>query len=148
MQRWLSASSYLFFGSPWFAHHIRIFDEGTYTFDTTCNKTDFDTGVTTCNREFSKDADGNVIQTEQFLTVTVGSGQVGALIFFDWNTTEDIDVFLVWDRNAPWDNTWRRQHQKTSYMLVRQVLHLIRIQTGNWYQRDVDGDGIVGICND
>lgn len=134
-----------FFGSPWFAHHIRMFGPGTYTFDTTCNKADFDAGITSCNRELTKDANGNVIQTQQFLTVTVGTGQVGSLVFFDYTTTEDIDVFLVWDLNAPWDTLGATAPKNQLHTLEAGLPPDV---TTDWemVSTDGDGDGIVGVA--
>jgi hypothetical protein len=35
--------------------------------------------------------------------MTVGPGQFGAHILFDWNTTTNIDVVNVWDVGGVWD---------------------------------------------
>ena len=35
--------------------------------------------------------------------MTVESGQIGAHILFDWNTTKDIDVVNVWEVGGVWD---------------------------------------------
>ena len=129
-----------FFGSPWFAHHIRMFGPGTYTFDTTCNKADMDAGITVCNRPFT-----NPEQTQQFLTVTVGPGQIGGLVFFDYTVTENIDVFMVWDRNMPW-NTLEASAPKNA--LFTGAAGLPPDPTTDWelVSTDGDGDGIVGVA--
>ena len=135
-----SQSDHPFFGSPWYAHHIRVFEPGTYTFDTTCNKTDYDSGVTTCNRSFN-----NSEQTEQFLTVTVGAGQLGAHILFDYTTTEDIDVFIVWELNAPWDDLGAAPPKN---QLFTGPAGVAPDPTTDWERvsTDGDGDGIVGVA--
>ena len=79
-----SASSYLFFGFPWSVHHARMFGPGTYVFDSDCTNIDIAAGNNTCG-------DG------PYTTLTVGAGQVGAHLLFDWNVVTDIHVAMVWD---------------------------------------------------
>jgi len=86
-----------FFGFVWTAHHVRVYGPGTYTFDTTCTIPELEAGDTVCNNPLQSG------QTQQFLTMTVDVGQVGAHILFDWNTSSDIDVVNVWDVDGVWD---------------------------------------------
>lgn len=67
---WAVSSTTPFFGFIWAAHNGTTFGPGTYSFNT---------GGGT------------------YTGVAVGAGQVGGHILFDWNTTTDIDVVLVWD---------------------------------------------------
>jgi hypothetical protein len=75
-----------FFAAPWTAHHIRVFGPGTYTFNTNCTTTDLE-------------ANGgcNVVGGTPPLTITVGPGQLGAHMLFDWSSNTNIDVVNVWD---------------------------------------------------
>jgi len=68
---WAVASTSAFFGNVWTAHSGTTFGPGTYTIDT---------------------VEGGV-----YTNVTVGTGQVGGHILFDWNTAANIDVVNVWD---------------------------------------------------
>jgi hypothetical protein len=68
-----------FFGANWTAHDIQVFVPGTYSFDTS-----LDGGA------------GNGANGEAgTMTVTVGSGQLGMHMLFDWNGNGNIDVFVV-----------------------------------------------------
>lgn len=67
---WAVASTTPFFGQQWTAHSGTTFGPGTYTIDT--------------------------IQGGTY-TVTVGAGQVGGHILFNWGVSSDIDVVNVWD---------------------------------------------------
>jgi hypothetical protein len=80
------ASDQLFSGVPWFAHDIRVFSEGTYTFDSSCTPAEIQAGITNC-------AAGPTT------TLVVGPGQLGAHILFDWGSSADIDVVLLWDQD-------------------------------------------------
>lgn len=85
-----------FFGFVWTAHHIRVFGPGTYSFDTGCTVAELEN--TGC-----KAGTGAAASPGETLTMTVGPGQFGAHILFDWNTSTNIDVVNVWDQNAVWD---------------------------------------------
>lgn len=63
-----------FFGHTWTAHDIQVFTPGSYSFDVTLGGGAAETG---------------------FLNVTVGAGQIGMHMLFDWNTAQNIDVFVV-----------------------------------------------------
>ena len=88
-----SDATFPFFGFPWFAHDIRVFGPGVYTFDTSCTVQQTQSGTANCGG-----------QPGELLTLTVGAGQVGAHVLFDWNTTTNIDVILLWDANAAYSN--------------------------------------------
>jgi hypothetical protein len=78
-----------FFQFPWTAHHIRVFDEGgPYTINTECTVPQLEAGTCAPNADPSKN-----------YVFTVGTGQVGAHMLFDWSTSTNIDVVIVWDQN-------------------------------------------------
>lgn len=88
-----SEGSQPFFGATWLAHHIRVFGEGTYIFETDntkCSVTDIET--TGCP------GDGGSTS----MTMTVGNGQLGTHILLDYNLTLNIDIVNVWDVNDTW----------------------------------------------
>jgi uncharacterized protein YaiE (UPF0345 family) len=72
------ASDTPFFGSYWTMHDIRVFTEGTYTFDT--------------------------VEGEP-LTMTVGPGQLGMHGLWDWLGYQDEDIVMVWDLFATFPET-------------------------------------------
>lgn len=83
-----------FFQFNWTAHHIRVFCPGTYTINTACttgnsSAQDLDAGTCTPNTDPTKN-----------YTFTVGAGQIGAHILFNWNQTTNIDVVDIWNQNA------------------------------------------------
>jgi len=86
-----------FFGHTWTAHHIRVFGPGTWTFDTTCTVAQIEAGTSDCGNSLGTG------QTQRYLTMTVGDGQLGAHMLFDWNKASNIDVVNVWSRNAAWN---------------------------------------------
>jgi len=67
-----------FFGANWTAHDITTYLEGTHSIDTIEGGT---------------------------YTFTVGAGQIGAHILFDWAATNNIDIVLVWDVTVETDGT-------------------------------------------
>jgi len=69
-----AASTTLFFGHAWTAHDIQVFTPGTYTFNATLGGGNPETGS---------------------VTGTVGAGQIGMHMLFDWNGNLNIDVFVV-----------------------------------------------------
>jgi len=79
-----STSNAKFFGYSWMVHHARMYGPGTYVFDSDCTGTDLDGGNNSCG-------DG------PYTTLTVGAGQVGAHMLFDWGGATDIHVAMVWD---------------------------------------------------
>jgi hypothetical protein len=90
-----------FFGFQWDAHEVRVFGEGTYTFDTTCTAGQIQSGISNCNNPLGTG------QTEQYITIEVGSGQLGLHMLWDWGSptsTErtDFDIAIVWNQNSLW----------------------------------------------
>ena len=69
-----AASTTLFFGYNWTAHDIQVFTPGSYSFDTTLGGGNPEAGI---------------------MNVTVGAGQIGMHMLFDWNGNLNIDVFVV-----------------------------------------------------
>lgn len=90
-----------FFGDPWTAYNIRVFGPGSYTIDT--------------------------VQGPP-LSFTVGPNQIGAHMLFEWSTTSDIDVAIVWDINGAFGGAGPASGQ---------VFNLVSV--------DGDGDGFPGI---
>ena len=88
-----SDSDFLFFGFVWTAHEIRMFGPGTYMFDTTCSTEQVQQGLADCGGA-----------ADEFLTLTVSAGQIGAHILFDWNVTDNIDVVNLYEANAMFTN--------------------------------------------
>jgi hypothetical protein len=74
-----ASSTAPFFGHSWTAHDIQVFLPGTYSFDVTLG--------------------GGVAETG-LLTATVGPGQLGMHMLFDWNGGLNIDVFVVANANG------------------------------------------------
>ena len=93
-----SAAPWPFFGYTWTAHDIRVFGPGDYTFDTTCTVAQIQSGVSNCNNPLGPG------QTQRYLTMHVGAGQLGAHMLFDWNVTQNIDVANVWNQNSTWNS--------------------------------------------
>ncbi len=69
-----ASSTAPFFGHTWVAHDIQVFAPGSYSFDVTL---------------------GGGVAESGFLTGTVGAGQIGMHMLFDWNGGLNIDVFVV-----------------------------------------------------
>lgn len=74
-----ASSTTQFFGYNWTAHDIQAFTPGTYSFDVTLGGGAAETGT---------------------LTATVGAGQLGIHMLFDWGSAANIDVFVVASGNA------------------------------------------------
>ena len=90
-----SATPEPFFGFTWSAHDIRVFGgPATYVFNTGCTITELHNGVmpSACAVQGTP------------LTMTVGAGQLGALMLFDWHGNDNIYVADVWNQNAPWQS--------------------------------------------
>lgn len=124
-----SASNAAFFGNPWTVHHARMFGPGTYVFDSDCTSTDLAAGNNSCG-------DG------PYTTLTVGAGQVGAHMLFDWGGATDIHAAMVWDVGSASDfetggsgALWTGAAGSASPGQLYQLI-----------SRDGDGDGIQGIA--
>jgi len=84
------SSSNPFSGFRWTAHHLRVFGPGgPYVINIDCTTAQWDAGTCTPN--------GNPTRNYSF---TVGAGQVGAHMLFDWNTSSNIDVVEIWNQTA------------------------------------------------
>ena len=83
------ASPTAFFGNVWTAHNIQAFGPGTYTFTT-----DGNTGSAAWNTTTT----GGAASPTQ--TMTVGAGQVGLHMLFDWGTSFNIDLVDVTNVNG------------------------------------------------
>ena len=77
-----------FFGNVWTAHTIQVFAPGSYTFDPTLGGGANETGT---------------------LTMNVGTGQLGAHMLFDWGSSANIDVAVVWNANGVFGNNSNQQ---------------------------------------
>jgi hypothetical protein len=74
-----ASSTQPFFGHAWTAHDIQVFVPGTYSFNVTLGGGATESGT---------------------LTATVGTGQIGMHMLFDWNGNNNIDVFVVANPNS------------------------------------------------
>jgi len=85
-----------FFGSLWTATPVRLFDQGTWTFETCPFPRTFDAA----NNDWIA-ADGSTKcgsqSTPNPISMTVNPGQIGAHMLFDWSVNVAIDVVVVWD---------------------------------------------------
>ena len=77
------------------------------------------------------------------MTMTVGPGQVGAHILFDWSTSTNIDVVNVWDENAVWDN-YHDTPPKNELFTGPAGVAPDPTTTWELVSIDVNGDGIHG----
>jgi hypothetical protein len=68
-----------FFGHAWTAHDIQVFAPGSYSFDTALAGGNPEAGT---------------------LLATVGAGQLGMHMLFNWNNNNNIDVFVVLAQNS------------------------------------------------
>ena len=74
-----ASSTTAFFGYTWAAHDIQVFAPGSYSFDVTLGGGATETGA---------------------LNVTVGLGQIGMHMLFDWASSSNIDVFIVVNKDS------------------------------------------------
>ena len=125
------ASSQPFFGVPWTAHDIRVFSEGSYTFDSGCTTAEIQAGITNC------------ATPGPTIALDVGAGQLGAQILFDYGNATNIDVVILWDQDdsfgepiydggCPDDNTCDATQTPT--------------RSWNLVSRDGDGSGFRGFA--
>jgi len=119
-----SDSDFPFFGFPWFAHDIKVYcPGGPYVIDT-CNA-----GVTPPNCGP--------------LSMTVPEGHLGGHILFDWNTTTDIDVGIVWNNST--GGTWQNSVAGGQLYQGPAGPTPALDEFFDWISVDADGDGIPGI---
>ena len=105
------ASTSTFFGYLWSAHDIQVFRPGSYSFDTALGGGNSESGIQ---------------------TLTVGRGQLGAHMLWDWNGNANIDVSVVWNANGIFGTTPSQQT-------------LTGAAIWNAVSVDGNGDGIPGI---
>jgi hypothetical protein len=74
-----ASSTTPFLGHAWTAHDIQMFLPGSYSFDVTLGGGNPETGI---------------------LSETVGAGQLGMHMLFDWNANLNIDIFVVFAQNS------------------------------------------------
>jgi hypothetical protein len=118
---------------------VRVFGPGSYTFDTTCTVAQLEAGVSDCS------ANPLVApQTERFMSMVVGAGQVGVHILFDWNANSNIDVVNVWDRDTVWSDPDGAASTKNN--LFTGAAGDAPDVTAPWklVSTDHNGDGVVG----
>lgn len=77
------ASPDTFFGLNWTAHSIQVFAPGTYSFDVTTGGGNAETGTQ---------------------TLVVGAGQLGAHMLFNWGSSSNIDVSVLWNADGMFGN--------------------------------------------
>lgn len=78
-----------FAGNVWTAKNVEIFGAGTYSFTTNC---------------LANATAAQCAPLPTSVTLTVGAGQVGAHMLFDWSTSANIDVIVLWKMNDSWFN--------------------------------------------
>lgn len=78
-----------FFGALWTAHDVRVFGSGSYSFNTGCT-----------TAELEANGGASCAVTGPTLSMTVGAGQLGVHMLFDWNGNQNIDVAMVWNQNT------------------------------------------------
>jgi hypothetical protein len=124
------ATNQAFFGVIWNAHDIRVFSEGTYTFDTACTPEDIAAGITVC---------GGVP-----LTLTVPPGQLGAHILIDWSASTNIDIAILWN---PDDAFGTPIYDGCAFPSPPDVCDPTHSPTRIWNlaSKDGNGDGVQGI---
>ncbi len=131
------ASTTPFDSNIWTAHDIQVFAPGTYTFDATLGGGSTESGT---------------------LNVTVGPTQLGIHMLFDWNTTKNIDVFVVVAPNTAYGSGAISTTSTCSGNATTPVKNCLfggatkvtgHVPTANqvWMLATVDGngDGIMGI---
>lgn len=159
----VSDGAELFFGAPWFAHHIRVFGPGTYTFEANnqiCQSklTSPDAAKASTQTFYASADDIDVTGCPATgatgtlpITMTVLTGQLGVHMLFDYNGSFDIDVVNVWDIGGIWADS---DGQLDSDVPTSTTLNdlwdgpagVAPDPTGTWelVSRDVNGDGING----
>jgi len=136
-----------FFGKLWTAHHVRVFGPRPepYVFNTTCSILQIESGTCACTLSgltTTVGTDNRVVpacdEGGAALAMTVGEGQVGAHMLFDYDPTANIDVVIVWDRDSLWDNSKGLIHKGKNGAPPDVLFPFALVST------DSDGDGING----
>jgi hypothetical protein len=126
-----------FFGYLWTAHDIQVFVPGSYSFDTTLGGGVPETGI---------------------LNVTVGAGQLGMHMLWDWNGGLNTDVFVVLAQNSVFgtgvlndSSTCVNPVTSGGQINCLDISHLVTgstpVANQIWQLATVDGngDGVMGI---
>ena len=116
------ASNQPFLGVQWIAHDIRVFSEGSYVFDTDCTGAQIAAAITACG-------DG------PYLSLTVGPGQLGTHMLFDYSPSTNIDVAILWDFSSAFGSPIYNTTDATQ----------TPTRVWNLASKDGNGDGIRGI---
>jgi len=145
------SSPFPFFNANWFAHNIRIFKnttgaEITLNFDITCQRSDYDATPA------KVDCGGN--PANEYMTLTLQPGEIGAHILFDWGETGkptpcgqaacDIDVVNKWEENGVWNDPDGPTSGSNNLWLGAKGIAPAVDTTWRLVSTDVNGDGING----
>lgn len=121
----------IMFGFDLILHDIRVFNEGTYTFDTNCTPADIAAGITNCGGGAP-------------LTLTVGPDQLGAHILIDWFGVgiTNQNVAVVWNPDDAFGSPIY-----DGCLSVPEFCNPSHTPTRIWdfASKDGNGDGIQGI---
>lgn len=132
------------FGAAWTAHDVQIFMPGTYSFDTAQGGGNLEAGI---------------------LSVTVGAGQLGMHMLWDWSGNLNIDTFMVFAQDSVFGGGIGRSTTATTSggnncdgngtALIKNCLYDGKVYgsagkpAGNtvWMLASVDGngDGVMGV---
>jgi hypothetical protein len=117
------SSSCPFFGNTWTAHDVAVYGPGTYTVYADCLA-----GSPGCGQ-------GTPI------TFTVGEGELGGHMLFNWSSNKDIDVVDIWAQKAAFGpNTMFTQDQGCGTNDPKKVWDLM---SKDWDGNGVNGKGMV-----
>lgn len=150
-----SLGSTPFFGFPWSAHDVRVFSPGTYYINTGCSVASLQAGTCACTFTGGTTTIVNVpyaVPTcdedgSPALKMTVGAGQLGAHMLFDWNLATNIDVVLVWDQAAVWSDANGQATSPNNLYLGPDGTTLAPDPLGTWslVSTDDEADGYNGV---
>ena len=136
----VSAGPQPFFAAIWEAHHVRVFGPGTYSFDSGCTVAEVE--ATGCPA-------GSAANSGAAMNITVGDGQLGAHMLFDYNGSYNIDVVNLWDVDGIWadpDGATSEANDMWTQAAIVSDDGLPPSVDEPWklVSRDVDGNGING----
>ncbi|MDH5710884.1 MAG: cadherin-like domain-containing protein, partial [Gammaproteobacteria bacterium] len=150
----VSEGATAFFGAPWYAHHVRVFGPGTYTFEANnalCeSKSASPDTVNASTKSLHAGADDIDVTgcpgtgSATTVSMTVAAGQVGVHMLFDYNGTFDIDVVNVYDKNAVWNDPTGQGDQVNDLWTGPAGASPDPLAPWGLVSRDVNGDGING----
>jgi len=118
-------------GRSWVAHDVQIFGPGTYNFDTSLGGGNPESGT---------------------MSMTVGAGQLGVHMLWDWNGNNNIDIANVWNINSKFSNCGATNTDNTITMSNCLWTDAYGNPAGNnantvfqFASTDNNGDGTLGI---